>query len=130
MVDEGRDVVGHESDVDRPIDVDGTAVPLEVGRDDLVALGEGGDDRFEHLARAEPAVEQDDWWPGPVGLVVELDAIDVGVLAGGLGPGCFARRHRCPPAPGIRAAQGSHLVFTGDQRDALRTLTTEHCPPR
>ena len=32
VVDERRDVVGHEPDVDRPIDVGGAAVALEVGR--------------------------------------------------------------------------------------------------
>ena len=84
VVDEGRGVVGHESDVDRPVDVGGTAVPLEVGPDDLMALGESGDDRLEHLARAEPAVDQDDRSPGPVGLVVEAESVDLRVLAGGL----------------------------------------------
>ena len=58
VVDEGRDVVGHEPDVDRPIDVGGAAVPLEIDRDDPVALGQGGEDRPEHLTRAEPAVKQ------------------------------------------------------------------------
>ena len=82
VVDEGRDVVGHEPDVDRPIDVGGAPVPLEVDRDDLVALRQRGEDRPEHLARHEPAVQQDQRPPGPVGLVVEVDAVDLGVLAG------------------------------------------------
>ena len=59
VVDERRDVVGHEPDVDRPIDVGGPAVALEVDRDDLVVLRQGREDRPEHLARPEPAVEQD-----------------------------------------------------------------------
>ena len=32
VVDERRDVVGHEPDVDRPVDVGGPAVALEVGQ--------------------------------------------------------------------------------------------------
>ena len=45
-----------------------------------------GQDRPEHLARAEPAVQQDHRPPGAVDLVVEVDAVDVGVLAGALDP--------------------------------------------
>ena len=82
VVDERRDVVGHEPDVDRAIDVGRPAVTLEVDRDDLVVRGEGGQDRPEHLARAEPAVEQDQRPAAAVRLVVEVDAVDVGVLAG------------------------------------------------
>ena len=36
VVDERRDVVGHEPDVDRPVDVGGPAVALEVDGDHLV----------------------------------------------------------------------------------------------
>ena len=82
VVDERGDVVGHELDVDRPIDVGGPAVALEIGDDDLVARREGRQQRPEHLARPEPAVEEDERPPGAVGLVVEVDAVDVGVLAG------------------------------------------------
>ena len=82
VVDEGGDVVGHEPHVDRPIDVGGTAVTLHVGRDDLVALRKGRQDRPEHLARPEPAVQQDHRPPGPVRLVVQVDAVDLGILAG------------------------------------------------
>ena len=101
VVDEGRDVVGHEPDVDRPIDVGGAAVPLEVDRDDLVALGQRREDRPEHLARAEPAVEQDQRPPGPVGLVVEVDAVDLGVSAGPVRIGRPVRGH--PSSPRINA---------------------------
>ena len=34
-----RDVIGHEPHVDRPVDIGGPAVPLQVNGDDLVALG-------------------------------------------------------------------------------------------
>ena len=84
VVDQRRDVVGHQPHVDRSVDVGGAAVPLQVDGDDLVALGQRGQDRPEHLARPEPAVQQDQRPPGPVGLVVEVDAVDLGVLAGAL----------------------------------------------
>ena len=37
MADQRRDVVAHQADVDRPVDVGGPAVALEVGDDHLVA---------------------------------------------------------------------------------------------
>src|SRR5207248_10953608 len=73
-----------QPDVDRSVDVSGTAVSLEVDRDDLVALGEYWKNRPEHLARPKPPVQQDQRAPGPVGFVVEVDAVDLGVLAGAL----------------------------------------------
>ena len=88
MVDERRDVVGHEPDVDRPVDVGGPAVPLQVGGDDLVVLGQRGQDRPEHLARPEPAVQQDQRPPGAVCLEVQVDAVDLRVLPGARSAGC------------------------------------------
>ena len=85
MVDERRDIVGHELDVDWPIDVGRPSVPLEVRRDDLVVRRQDGDDRSEHLARREPAVQQDQRSAGAVRLVVHVEAVDVGVLAGAHG---------------------------------------------
>ena len=92
VVDERRDVVGHEPDVERAIDVGRPAVTLEIDRDDLVVRGEGGQGRPEHLAREEPAVEQDHRPAAAVHLVVEVDAVDVGVLAGAPGFGRPFRR--------------------------------------
>jgi hypothetical protein len=51
VFDERHDVIGHEPDVDRPVDVGRPAVPLQVDRDDLVALGQRRKDRPENLAR-------------------------------------------------------------------------------
>jgi hypothetical protein len=98
VVDECRDVIGHEPRIDRPVDVGGAAVALQVDDDDLVALGQRRKDRFEHLARPEPAVQQDHRPPGPLDLEVEVDAVDLGVLAGTLGVGCpIAGRHGDAP---------------------------------
>ena len=44
VVDQRGDVVGHELDVERPVDVGGAPVPLQVGCDDLVVVGERGQD--------------------------------------------------------------------------------------
>ncbi len=40
VIDERGDVVRHQTDVDRSIDVGGPTMPLEVHSDDLVALGQ------------------------------------------------------------------------------------------
>src|SRR2546426_12654577 len=85
MVDKGGDVIGHQPDVDWSIDVSGTAMSLQVGGNDLVALRQLGQHGPEHLARHEPAVEEDQRPPGTMRLVVEIEAVDLGVLAGGLG---------------------------------------------
>jgi hypothetical protein len=55
VVDERGDVIGHEPDVKRSVDVGGAAVALQVDDDDLVAFGQRGKGRPEHLARVEPA---------------------------------------------------------------------------
>lgn len=55
MADECRDVTGHQPYVDRPVDVGGAAVSLQVDGDDLMTLGQRGK---------------------------EIDAIDFGVLPG------------------------------------------------
>ena len=85
------DVVGHEPEVDRPIDVGGPAVRLEVGRDDLVLLCQRREGRPEHLAGSEPAVEQDHRPPLAVDFVVQVKAVDVCVGACALHVG----RHQC-----------------------------------
>jgi hypothetical protein len=98
VVDERRDVVGHEPGLDRSVDVGGAAVALQVDGDDLVTLGQGGKDRPEHLAGPEPAVQQDHRPPGPAGPEVGVDAVDLGVLAAVLGVSCpIAGRHGAAP---------------------------------
>src|SRR5882672_740586 len=84
MVDERRNVAGHQPDVDRSIDVSGAAVSLQVDGDDMVALCEQRQDGPEHLARPESAMQQDERPPAPMSLVIEVDAVDLGVLAGAL----------------------------------------------
>jgi hypothetical protein len=85
MVNERGDVVGHQPDVDRSIDVSGPAVSLQVDRHYLVALRELTQDSPKHLARPQSAMEQDERPPAPMSLEIEVDAVDLGVLAGALG---------------------------------------------
>ena len=63
----------------RPVDVGRPAVALQVRHDDLVVVRERRQERAEHLARAEAAVQQDQRPTGAVDLVVEVDPVDVGV---------------------------------------------------
>ena len=99
--DQRRDVVGHEPDVDRPVDVGGSAVSLEIDCDHLALSGECRQERPEHLTGPEPAMEQDRGSPLAVDVVVEADPVDVGVTAGAL---CLARpvggRHGSAPPGG------------------------------
>jgi hypothetical protein len=45
VVGQSGDVVGHEADVNRPIDIGSPAMPLQVNRYDLVALRQHRKDR-------------------------------------------------------------------------------------
>ena len=58
------------------------AASANIRRDHPVVLGEAPEHRAEHLARPEPAVEQDQRSPRAMDLVVEVDAVDRGVGAG------------------------------------------------
>ena len=84
VIDQCRDVAGHEPDVDRAIDVSRTTMSLQVDSDDLVALREQWKNGPERLTRHKPTVQQDERAPSAVSLVVELDAVDLSVLAGAL----------------------------------------------
>src|SRR5690348_2503841 len=56
-------------------------MPLQVHGDDLMALAQSGKDRPEHLARPEPAVQQDHRPASSVRFEVEANAVDLGVLS-------------------------------------------------
>lgn len=82
VADQRGNVAGHEAHVDPSIDFGGPSVALQVGRDDLVVGRELRQDGPEHGTRAEAAVEQDERSSTAVGLVVEVEAVDVGVVTG------------------------------------------------
>jgi hypothetical protein len=79
MLDQGGDVVGHRLGAQRAVDVRGAAVALQVDGDDAPAGGQRGHDRLEHRAGAEAAVQQHERLAGAVLLVVQGQAVDVGV---------------------------------------------------
>src|SRR5207253_3190404 len=81
VLDERGDVFGHQLGADRSIDVGRSAVSLQVRGDDLTALRERRKVGAEHRNRAEASVEQDERMPRSLDLVVELDAVDIGVMA-------------------------------------------------
>ncbi|MEE3920584.1 hypothetical protein V2I01_27135 [Micromonospora sp. BRA006-A] len=70
-------------------------MPLEVHHDHLVRGGQRGQDRREHLTRGEAAVQQDHRPALAVRLVVEVDAVDVGVPPRGLWVVALRCGHRC-----------------------------------
>ncbi len=57
---------------------------LQVGRDHLVTCAQGRQERAEHRAGAEPAVEQNHRLAAAVGRVVHVEPVDIGVGAGAL----------------------------------------------
>jgi hypothetical protein len=61
----------------------GAAVALQVDGDDLVAFGQRGQDRSEHLAGPEPAVQQDQR-PLPCVAGVQLLVVTVLLLTSSL----------------------------------------------
>src|SRR2546430_2522192 len=72
-------------------------MPLEVGGDDLVALRQQRQHRREGLARHKATVQQDQRASYPMTFVVELEAVDLRVLAGALHLGDRIRLHLCAP---------------------------------
>ena len=85
VLDERRDVVGHERNAERTIDIRCTPMSLQIDADHLTVRGERAEVRAKHLDGAKPAVQKDQWASLAVSLIVELDPVDVGVIAlGGL----------------------------------------------
>src|SRR2546430_6027636 len=71
---------------------------LQVGGDHLVALREQWQHRLEHLARRKATVQKDQRAPRPMSLVVELEAVNLGVLARALHLGRQIGLHRGAPS--------------------------------
>src|SRR4029078_190935 len=82
---ERRDVVGHELHTERPADVGRAHVTLEIQSQELPSRRERRKIPAEHLDGAESAVEQNEGTALAMDLVVEFDAVDLGVFAGGPG---------------------------------------------
>ena len=77
-LDEFGDVGRHGLEAHGAAERAGAAVGLQVDADDLAVLRQGLDVGPEHLDRTEAAVEQDQRVAFAVGLVPDLDAVDVG----------------------------------------------------
>ena len=75
LLEQAGDVVGQVLGAQRPVDVRGAAVALEVGDDHAPARRELGRDGGEDLPAPDPAVEQDQRRPvaGAVLLVVHVE---------------------------------------------------------
>ena len=84
VLDQGGDVVGHQRDAQGAIDVGRAPMALQVDGDHLAALGERREVGAKHLDGAETAVQQDERSARAVALVVQLDAVHVGVMAGAI----------------------------------------------
>ena len=82
VVHQRRDIIGHllvaKGAVD---DVGGVPMALQLDGDDLVVLGQGGEDRSPQVDRPKGAMEQHQRLPGAVDLVVHLQPVDRGVAA-------------------------------------------------
>jgi len=86
VVEQSGDVTGQGGRRDGALDVRSAAVALQLDADDGVAAGEGRDEGGEVQVDGEhPAVQQHEWGAVAVFLVVQVQAVDVGVagLAGG-----------------------------------------------
>jgi len=93
VVEQRGDVTGQGGRRDGALDVRGAAVALQLDADDGVAAGEGRDEGGEVQVDGEhPAVQQHEWGAVAVFLVVQVQAVDVGVA--GPSGGEVGGRHR------------------------------------
>jgi hypothetical protein len=81
VLDQRRDVAGHQLRAEWPIDVGCAAVSLQIDSDDLAAFRKGRQGGAEHRYCAETAVQKDKRMSCSEGLVVELDAVHVRIFA-------------------------------------------------
>jgi len=77
VLDERRDVAGHDLRAQRAVDVGGAAVCLQVDGDDPASGAERGHDRLELGAGSQAAVQQDERLTGALLLVVQRHTVDV-----------------------------------------------------
>src|SRR5437764_12178373 len=97
MIDQRGNVISHELDVDGAIDVSGAAVALQVDGDHLMALRELRKNGPEHFARPQSAVQEDHRTSSAMSLVIEVEAVNLRVLAGPLNSGSPIGLHARSP---------------------------------
>ena len=103
-VHEGGHVVGEVRIGDRPVDVGGAAVALELERIDLVGLGELRDDLAHRRDVHVGAVQHDQRIALAGDLVIHLHAVDLDALADRLGLG-EGRRRQTSRAAAMKAVR-------------------------
>src|SRR3981189_1626068 len=69
------DVVGHCLEGQRPVDIGRMPMALQFDGDDFPLLGQRSQVRTEHGDTHNPAMQQDQRFPGTVNFVVELEAV-------------------------------------------------------
>lgn len=110
--------------VDRTIDIGRGAMPLEVGNNHLTTLAESRKDRPKHLARGEAAMQQDQRPPDAIRLVIQVDAVDLGIFAMAR---CFVGRiggHVASPHLCDGSYRGCELDDAAPPDSSLRSTAT------
>src|SRR5258706_11057 len=103
VLDEYGDIVGHRLEAQRPVDVGGAPVALQVDGDDLPPSGKNGQDRVEHGHADHAAMEQYHRIAVAPDLVVELEAVDGRVT----GCDCTGHDFGLPPSHAVAADRQS-----------------------
>jgi hypothetical protein len=91
MRNQGRDVVPHQLETQRTVDIGGASMGLQVDGDDLTGCGARRQVGAEHFDGADATVQQYQRFTGAMNLIIHLEAIHVRVFTLCLldPPGCF-----------------------------------------
>src|SRR2546430_1275257 len=108
----------------KSFDTSFAAMSLRGDGGDLVALRELGQHGPERLARPQSAVQEDQRRPVTVGLVVEVDVVDLGVLAGALRVGGPIGGHgQAPSVRGKWNVEDSDFAWTWNSSVARNSVS-------